>query len=468
MRRSTVEANSGVELCRVTVVAPRTRMDLALPTDTPLSDLLPTLLRYAGENPDDPAFLRGGWVLQRLGESAFDPSLRLSGLGIRDGDVLHLRHRETAIPEFAFDDVADAIAVATRDRRAAWQPSDARATALVVTGVFFLLGAVVALLSGPPWVLPAIVTLVASTCLLGGGMAMARAFGQAPVGGMLGSAAVLYAAVGGLLVLGIDDPLGSFGAAQLLMAAGLALLMSTLAAVAIVAGWDGFFGAAAVAFVGVITSAVVLLSGVSAAAAAGVAVTVALGAVPFLPTLCARIAQLPIPQPPTSSEDLRRQTDVLPGPTVLQQAITADKLVAALVAASTVVCVIGAVYLTQAPGWFGPALTAVAALAMFLRSRHFRGRTHRRWLVAGGVACSVLVAYRLATLDQALLVLLAVGLPSLVIAAGLGAWAVSMPGRRLSPYWGRAADLFEVFVLLAIVPLALGAVGVYEAILNLF
>ena len=117
-----MEANSGVELCRVTVVAPRTRMDLALPTDTPLSDLLPTLLRYAGENPDDPAFLRGGWVLQRLGESAFDPSLRLSGLGIRDGDVLHLRHREMSIPEFAFDDVADAIAVATRDRRAAWQP----------------------------------------------------------------------------------------------------------------------------------------------------------------------------------------------------------------------------------------------------------------------------------------------------------------------------------------------------------
>ena len=78
------------------------------------------------------------------------------------------------------------------------------------------------------------------------------------------------------------------------------------------------------------------------------------------------------------------------------------------------------------------------------------------------------MAYRLATLDQALLVLLAVGLPCLVVAAGLGAWAVSMPGRRLSPYWGRAADLFEVFVLLGIVPLALGAVGVYEAILNLF
>ena len=464
-----MEANSGVELCRVTVVAPRTRMDLALPTDTPLADLLPTLLRYAGENPEDPAFLRGGWVLQRLGESSFDPSLRLSGLGIRDGDVLHLRHREMAIPEFAFDDVADAIGVATRERRAAWQPTDARTTALVVAGAFFVLGGLVAVLSGPSWVLPAIVTLVAAVGLLGGGMAMARAFGQARAGALLGAAAVAYAFVGGLLALGGgDQSLGSFGAAQTLMASGLALVLATLAGVAIVAGWDGFFGAATVALVGVLTSTAVLVSNADAAATAGVAVIVALGVVPFLPTLCARLAQLPIPQLPTSSEDLRRQTDVLPGPKVLQQAIVADKLVAALVAASTVVCTIGGIYLTQQPGWFGPALTGVTSLAMFLRSRHFRGRTHRRWLVGGGVAGTALLAYRLASDDNGVLVLLAVGLPCLVLAAGLGAWAVSMPGRRLSPYWGRSADLFEVFVLLTVVPLALGAVGVYQAILDLF
>jgi hypothetical protein len=45
---------------------------------------------------------------------------------------------------------------------------------------------------------------------------------------------------------------------------------------------------------------------------------------------------------------------------------------------------------------------------------------------------------------------------------------VSIPGRRLSPYWARAADLFEVFVLLSVVPLAMGAVGVYSSILALF
>jgi type VII secretion integral membrane protein EccD len=463
-----VEVNSGVELCRVTVVAPRTRMDLALPTDTPLADLLPTLLRYAGESPDDPAFLRGGWVLQRLGEEPFDPSQRLSSLGIRDGDVLHLRHRELSIPEFSFDDVADAIAVATRERRAAWEPSDARTSALAVGGLFFLLGTVTILWSGPPWLLPTLVSLVGAVGLLGGAAAMSRAFGQGRVGVLLGAAAVAYAGVGGLVALGGDGGISSFGAAQLLMALGLMFVMAALAGLAIVHGWDGFFGAAAACLVGMLATTAVLVLDVNAAAAAAVAVAVALAIVPFLPTWCARLARLPLPQLPTSSEDLRRQTDILPGPTVLHQAITADRLMAALVAASTTVCVVGSLYLSGQPGWFGLSLTAVTALALFLRSRHFRGRAHRRWLVGGGAVASVLVVFRLANLDNGVLVVLAVGLPCLVLAAGLAVWAVSMPGRRLSPYWGRAADLFEVFVLLAVVPLTLGAVGVYRAILELF
>jgi len=60
---STVNA----ELSRVTIVAPATRVDLALPANVPLATLLPTLLRYAGEElPDDPA-AQAGWVLTRLG-----------------------------------------------------------------------------------------------------------------------------------------------------------------------------------------------------------------------------------------------------------------------------------------------------------------------------------------------------------------------------------------------------------------
>ncbi|MET8838185.1 EsaB/YukD family protein, partial [Micromonospora sp. NPDC004540] len=56
-------------LSRITIVAPRTRMDLALPSDVPLADLLPTLLRYAGEAKphDEPLHPRDRAVRTRLG-----------------------------------------------------------------------------------------------------------------------------------------------------------------------------------------------------------------------------------------------------------------------------------------------------------------------------------------------------------------------------------------------------------------
>jgi type VII secretion integral membrane protein EccD len=145
-----------VELCRLTVVAPRTRMDLALPVDATLADVLPTLLRHAGEDPNDPAFLRGGWSLQRIGEPPLDTARRLAAAGIRDGDLLYLRHRDSALPELAFDDVADAMSTATRrDGRRAWTPATTKLASVLFGGVFAI-GAAVALVStGPPWCYPA-------------------------------------------------------------------------------------------------------------------------------------------------------------------------------------------------------------------------------------------------------------------------------------------------------------------------
>lgn len=466
-----MDANSGVELCRVTVIAPRTRMDLALPTDSPLADLLPTLLRYAGENPDDPTFLRGGWIMQRLGESALDPSQRLASLGVKDGDVLYLRHRETSIPEFAFDDVSDAIATATRTRRAAWDAGATRTASMAVASVFFLVGIFVALRSGQPnWILSTVISLIASVALLGGGAALSRAYGDARAGSLLGAFAVAYAAVGGLLMLGDTSPLSSFGPAQLLVGLGFAMVMSTICGYAIAASWDAFFAIAVVAGLGALAALAVLLSPesgpVTGPQAAALAIMIALGAVPFLPTICARLAKLPMPVLPSSADDLRAQTDVLPGPTVIQQAIIADKLIAAFIAGSATICVLGAIYVLREPTWYAPALIGVAALALVLRARHFRGRTQRLWLLCGGVLCAVLVIVELSIAQDTQLILLALGLPCVVAAGVFIAWGIWMAGRQLSPVWGRYGDVLEVLVLLGIVPLTVGMLGVYDLILE--
>jgi type VII secretion integral membrane protein EccD len=106
---STVNA----ELSRVTIVAPATRVDLALPATVPLATLLPTLLRYAGEElPDDQA-AQAGWVLTRLGGRVLDSGRTAAQLDIRDGEVLYFTPRADAPEEMIFDDVVDAVAPAT-------------------------------------------------------------------------------------------------------------------------------------------------------------------------------------------------------------------------------------------------------------------------------------------------------------------------------------------------------------------
>ena len=51
---------------RVTVVAPNTRIDLALPADVAVADLLPMLLEMAREASTDGGSRHGGWCLSLI------------------------------------------------------------------------------------------------------------------------------------------------------------------------------------------------------------------------------------------------------------------------------------------------------------------------------------------------------------------------------------------------------------------
>ena len=78
---------------RVTVVAPRTRIDVALPADVAVADLMPMLLEMAKEVSPDGGARHGGWALAKLGDAPLDPSRTLASLGIVDGELLQLRKR---------------------------------------------------------------------------------------------------------------------------------------------------------------------------------------------------------------------------------------------------------------------------------------------------------------------------------------------------------------------------------------
>ena len=84
----TSPALSFSETCRITVVAPRMRLDIAVPADVPLAALVPTLLLHTGEQAIEAGAAHGGWALQRLGEPPLNTDGTCATLGILDGDIV--------------------------------------------------------------------------------------------------------------------------------------------------------------------------------------------------------------------------------------------------------------------------------------------------------------------------------------------------------------------------------------------
>src|SRR3954470_9204852 len=83
--------NTTSDACRLTVVAPSGWIELAVPSDIAIADLLPALVQQAGEHAAEEGLEHSGWVLQRLGDEPLDEDLTPAALGLLDGDTLYLR-----------------------------------------------------------------------------------------------------------------------------------------------------------------------------------------------------------------------------------------------------------------------------------------------------------------------------------------------------------------------------------------
>src|SRR5215203_2404216 len=121
-------------LARVTIRAPRRRLDLAIPHQVPLAELLPEVLRRAGEGAG------GGWLLRRGDGASLIGETALAHQGVRDGDVLYLVPRQLAWPEPAYDDVIEEIAEGARANGSLWGTAATRVFALAGVGLVLLAG----------------------------------------------------------------------------------------------------------------------------------------------------------------------------------------------------------------------------------------------------------------------------------------------------------------------------------------
>ncbi|MFF1794055.1 type VII secretion integral membrane protein EccD, partial [Kitasatospora sp. NPDC058263] len=282
--------------CRVTVVAPDSRIDVALPEDVPLADVYPEVLRLSGQTQPDGA--PTGFHLVRRDGTVLDSGLPLAAQQVRDGDLLSLRPFAESLPPAVYDDVADAIATAVEADRRFWSPELMRAFGLIGAGVLLtLLGFALWFsdlrhdMHGLPGVLSGVIAVVL-TALAG---VRARVYQDAWAALALGLGALPHALIGGSGLIAVAHPWDGPGRLQFLTGC-VAVLVVAVLLVGLLPEKDSLFVAAAfVSAAGALaTFAAVLLPSTPANHIAAVTGVAAVAVIGFLPGLSARFARLPV------------------------------------------------------------------------------------------------------------------------------------------------------------------------------
>jgi type VII secretion integral membrane protein EccD len=448
-------------LSRVTIVSPRSRVDIALPADVPLADLLPTLLRYAGAGGDESG-RRNGWALSRIGGGELDGTRSAEAQAVRDGELLLLRPHREEQPATVFDDVVDALASGTRDRRGRWTQGASRASGFVA-GVLALTGAAVGLLfAGPPFGLAGLAGLGLGALLLVVAVVYTRALGAPAAGAAFGVLAVVYCGLGGLLVAAGERPLHGIGVAHATIAVAAAVVAAAVAASGVPNAAPLFLTVSVCAVAVPLSMEAGRYVNVGIAGGAAATVVVAYAFLPAMPMLAYRLAGLPRPTVPSEREHMLAEPEPVDGARVLELGRRADAYLAAMLNALGIISA-GAAVLVSRVGWAGTGMAGLLGLLAILRSRWFMGRAQRMpLLTSGGVALAAAAAAAAARLDptQRLLMVAGVALAVVLLSISLGLVGERQP----DPRWGRFLDIIEVLFIIALAPLAVWVTGVLELV----
>lgn len=452
-------------LCRLTVRTPTRIVDLAVPTDVPVADLLPTVVGYGGENLEETGLEHEGWVLQRLGGPPLDPESTLDSLGLRDGEALHLRARTEALPEVHLDDLVDGISTTMRGRPHGWSPDASRRLLHGLAVATLGLGLLVLALPGPAGWLRALAAAVTGLLLVAGAGSATRAVGDSGAGTVLGLMVPPYLALAGWLLPGGDlgggDARAVLGAR--LLAASAAAAGGAVLALAAVGMYPALFlGAATVAVAGALGAALMIWDLSPEQAASVVAVVVVLFG-GFVPSLSFRLSGMRMPPLPTNVQQLQEGIDPYPNDDVALRSVLADGWMTAFYGAIGLICLPCLVALTVDAELAEVFVVFALSLLLLLHSRGLGNVWQRLALTAAGAWGAALLLFALAHgLGGGDRLTLVAGLLGLTATIAIASWTV--PGRRLVPYWGRAAELLHSLAAISMLPLMLWSVGVYGAL----
>jgi len=474
-----------VGLARVTISAPQRRVDVALPEHVPLAELLPEVLRHAGEGLADDGERHGGWLLRRTDGVPLATAQGLFPQGVRDGEVLHLVPARDDWPELEYDDVVEAIADGARRRGTVWTPASTRTASLLGGAVLLGLGLFAVLAAGPSWSGAAYVALGVALLLTLAGVTASRAYADARAGAALGACALPFAFAGGAVLVatgpgdrvGVFSPLAWLGGPELLSGAVALLLFAALGGAGVAAGLRIFAAGATVGLLATVTALVSMLT--TAAGAAAVLISILVCGIGMLPLLAIRFGKMPTPPvslptgsgaesftaaPVAGSTDLARER---PDRATVFAAVTrTEELLAGMLLGHAVLAAGAFLVLATSGSLSARILIAVSAASLLLRSRLFVTLRQRVPLLVGGL-------FGVAALGVDLLsgastpVRLGVSAVAVLLALATVAAGATYSRKPPSPYLGRAADLLDTLVVVSVIPVACAVVGLYSTVGNI-
>ncbi|MGW6952187.1 type VII secretion integral membrane protein EccD [Streptomyces xanthophaeus] len=485
--------------CRVTVVAPDSRIDVALPEDIAVADVYPELLRLTGQT--QPVGAPTGFHLVRRSGAVLDGARTLAAQQVLDGEVLSLRPFAESLPPAVFDDVSDAVASAVVRDRHRWSDDMLRGAGLAGAAVLLVLLGFVLWYADPVrhdmHGLPGVIAAAVGVLLTAVAGVRARVYRDRASAVALGLGALPHLLIAGS---GIVAPAAGHGPGRLQFLLGcVCVLIASVALVALTPSGDAPFVAATfLAATGTLATFLAITAEASATSTAAVCAPVAIGLVAFLPGLSARFARLPIgyaapqsaieeyetperydsePYGDQSGSDQHDQGAPLDAEAIAAQARRGHEMLLGLVGGCSAVAVGSAAVLGFSDNTWGRLLALATGLAMLLRARLFRYTSQVVCALVAGLAALGLLILGLslnppAELVRALVVdhdrggldLRTIWLSAAVIAGAalFAGIALVIPRKGLSPFWGRLLDLTEAAVLLSLVPLALAVLDVYS------
>ncbi|MEV0733894.1 type VII secretion integral membrane protein EccD [Polymorphospora sp. NPDC050346] len=466
---TSVTAPGGLSLARVTVAAPKRRMDVALPDNMLLAELMPHLLRHAGDDLGDTGEQQGGWVLRRATGALLEPGRSLSVQGVRDGEVLHLAPGRDDWPEMAYDDVVEIIAGGARRSGRSWGGLATRRCGLAVAAAALGAGLVGLLTAGPAGQLAGGVALGVAALLAVVGVLLSRAFSDASAGAVVAAAGLPYAFAGGALLAAPS------GAALAALGAPSVLLGSAALLVAAVVGYTAVAAVQRLFMAGIVTGLVgglaglLCVVGLSAAGAAAVALTVAIGLLPSYPLMASWMGRMPMPELPGRPEEILADRPVPRRSDVFATVARSTELLTGMLLGAAVSSACAVALVVARDGTVSGVLLAVCAGgALLLRARLFPLPQQRVPLIVGGLtALAALVFGGLLGTGSAgtRIVLLGVVIAAAAVALTAG---LVYSRRSPTPYVGRAADIADVLAIMALIPLTCAVTGLFGAIRALF